>query len=65
MQDQLRILTCIIAQSVKKHGKTKTLTLGHLLNICKLASKWEAKLDARSEKEHQQLMEDINPLGQD
>lgn len=64
MQDQLRILICVIAASVKKHGETKTLTIGHLLNICKMAQKYEEEIEEREEKEHQQILVDIDPFGQ-
>ena len=63
--NQLRILRTVLAMSVQKHGGDKVLTLGHLLNICKLAEKFEVKLQERDEQEHQELLNDLDPLGQE
>lgn len=65
MQDQLRILTCVLAAAVKKHGAEKQLTLGHLLNICKMAKRFEGKIEEREEKENAELLDEICNLGQD
>lgn len=65
MQDQLRILICVLRVSVKKHGATSPLTLGHLLNICELAKRYEGKIEEKEEAEHQELLESISTLGQD
>lgn len=64
MQDQLRILTTAIGQSVEKHGADAPLTLGHLLNICKLARKYETQIEEREEQEHRKLINEIDPFGQ-
>lgn len=65
MTDRLRVLTTVLQISVNKHGENTPLTLGHLLNICRLAQKFEAKIVASEEEEHRMLMEQINPFGQD
>lgn len=64
MQDQLRILTITISQSVEKHGPDAPLTLGHLLNICKLARKYETQIEGQEEREHWKLINEIDPFGQ-
>jgi hypothetical protein len=64
MEDQLRILTCVLSMAVKKHGAEAPLTLGHLLNICKMAKRYEDEITMRGEKEHEKIMQEINPLGQ-
>lgn len=65
MQDQLKILTTIISISARKHGADKLLTLGHLLNICKMAQAFEQKIVEREEKEHAELLNEIGNNGQD
>jgi len=51
--------------SVKKHGVEKVLTLEHLLNLCKLAQKYEGKLQEQEERDHNAIMEEVNTMGQD
>lgn len=59
----------ILETAQSKHGGTSPLTIGHLLNICKLAEKLYEKEIAKSQeieiKSHLEIIEDINPLGQD
>lgn len=64
MNDQLRILTTILQISVNKHGPDVPVTLGHLLNICRLAQKYETKVSAHEEAEYVRLRNEIDPLGQ-
>lgn len=51
--------------SVQNNGAKTPVTLGHLLNIVKLAHKNEQRRLAKQEKQHYELLKQINPLGQD
>lgn len=57
MEDKFDLFVEILEKSVEKHGTSKTLTLGHLLNLAKIASK---TIDKRNE-EHQRLVNSIEP----
>lgn len=45
----MKELIAILEQSVKKNGANKPLTVGHLLNIVKLANKTKAKKQKKQE----------------
>jgi hypothetical protein len=64
MNKQLEILTTVLEESVRRHGVNTPVTLGHLLNICKLATKFETVVDEHYEKQHLELMKEIDPFGQ-
>lgn len=65
MKELIRILKV----AAKKHGAETPLTIGHLLNICKIAesakSHEEEAAAIREQQQHNQILEEINPLGQD
>lgn len=65
MQDQLRILTCVLKMAVQKHGSKHPLTLGHLLNICKMVRRFQNEVESKEEAEHWELMDKIYTNGQD
>lgn len=54
----------MIGVSVTKHGADTPLTLGHLYNICKLARKFEEKIEVQVEKEDSALLNEIFNNGQ-
>lgn len=56
MEDKFEIFLEVLEKSIEKHGANKTLTLGHLLNLAKLASTIGDKRQERFEK----LMDDID-----
>lgn len=47
----------ILELSVKKNGKDKVMTIGHLLNIAKMANKW---YEGRERDEYETMNDDIN-----
>lgn len=55
MEDKFDLFIEILEKSVERHGANKTLTLGHLLNLAKIASK---TIDERNE-EHQRFLDGI------
>ena len=64
----MKALTKVLQISATKHGPETPLTIGHLLNICKLADKAE-KLNKqyeaeKEEKEHTALINSISFFGQ-
>ncbi len=61
----MKQLIQILETAQSKHGGTYPVTLNHLLNIFKLAEKIIEKEQAEGVKLHKQVVEDINPLGQD
>jgi len=63
-QDQLKILIAVLSVSVEKHGANKLISLGHLLNICKLCKRFEAKIEEREDQEHRELINEISDGGQ-
>lgn len=65
MKELIRILKV----ASEKHGALTPLTIGHLLNIVSMAESiktHEEEVSAIREKQrHEQILEEINPLGQD
>lgn len=61
----MRALIHALEVSVQNNGAKTPVTLGHLLNIVKLAHKNEQRLFAKQEKDHLKLVRQINPFGQD
>lgn len=57
-------LITVLTISVDKHGADTPLTLGHLLNLCKMVEKIERKQDEQEIYEHHKLLNESNPLGQ-
>ncbi len=55
----------ILEISVKKHGKDKVLTLGHLLNILKLLYTKQSQREMALEKELSECEDDIRRYGSD
>lgn len=64
MNELIRILEA----AKHKHGGEHPLTIGHLLNICKMAKDLkthEQEVAAIKEnKQHWQIMEEVSPFGQ-
>lgn len=64
MKELIRILECAAA----KHGHLTPLTIGHLLNICKIAqsvkSHEEEVAAIREQQQHNEILEDISWGGQ-
>jgi hypothetical protein len=46
---EIQILIEVLEHSVKKNGADKPVTLGHLLNLLRLADKIEEKEDAEAD----------------
>lgn len=61
MNDLIKILKI----SANKHGAKTPLTIGHLLNICIRAQRQKEGRAGRELQEHMEILEEINPLGQD
>lgn len=65
MKELIRILEV----SVKKHGETTPITLGYLLNLTRMAEdirQYEQEVAAiKEQNEHLDILETINPFGQD
>lgn len=64
MKDQLRILITVLKLSVEKHGVETPLTIGHLLNICKMAQRYADQIDVLEDLEHGELLNEITFCGQ-
>lgn len=64
----MKELIKILQVAVKKHGGTSPLTIGHLLNIVKMAEGiriHEKEIAGiKEEKQHNQILEDISWGGQ-
>lgn len=61
---KLRILIYILSVAVRKHGGKQPVTLEHLLNILKMARRYELRLAESEELENQKLMDEIRGDGQ-
>lgn len=65
----MKQLIKILESAVKKHGAETPLTIGHLLNICKMAENLKQKTKEKQaileEKQHNQILADISWGGQD
>jgi len=59
----------ILETAKQKHGGETPLTIGHLLNICKMAQNLKTHEEEaefiKGQKQHNEIMNWINPLGQD
>ena len=62
---EVKDLIHILEISAKRHGPKKPLTIGHLLNICKMTQKIKIRNAEKEDKEHRDLINKINPFGQD
>jgi esterase/lipase len=51
--------------SAAKHGGETPLTIGHLLNICRVAEKMKKLDQNRIETEYKNLLREIDPMGQE
>jgi hypothetical protein len=65
MKELIRILEL----AANRHGPKHQLTIGHLLNIVKLAERTKTQSAENQaileDDQHRQLFDEINPLGQD
>jgi len=61
----LRLLIKVLEVSAAKNGKDTPLTIGHLLNICKMVEKEKEKLEFLEYKQHLSLLNRIDPMGQE
>jgi len=55
----------ILEVSVKKHGEKTPVTLRHLLNIVKMVDRAEEGEALMEIKQHESIVNEINPMGQD
>jgi hypothetical protein len=53
----------VLELSVNKHGKDTPITLGHLLNIVKLAQKYEERADLESIRAGEAVLDDVYSYG--
>ncbi len=68
-KNNMNQLIKILETAKQKHGSLTPLTIGHLINICKMdqnlkTHEEEAKF-IKEQKQHNEIMNWINPLGQD
>jgi hypothetical protein len=61
----LQFLIETLEISVAKNGDKTPLTIGHLLNICKMAEKRKEKLEFLEHEHHFSILKDIDPMGQE
>jgi hypothetical protein len=61
----LQFLIKTLEISVAKNGDKTPLTIGHLLNICKMAEKRKEKLEFLEHEHHFSILKDIDPMGQE
>ena len=65
----MKELIQILEVAASKYGSLEPLTIGHLLNICKMAERMKDKNLERQadleDKQHWEIMNEINPFGQD
>lgn len=61
----MKYLIAVLESSINRSGAATPLTLGHLLNLLKLAEKLRCKVEQHNEAEHLALPNEINPHGQD
>ncbi len=69
LKTKMKELIQILEIAANRHGPKHQLTIGHLLNIVKLAEKTKKKNKHRQslleEEQHQEIISQINYLGQD
>ncbi len=65
MKREFDIFLAVLEKSVKKHGPTTVLTLGHILNICKLVRRVGIESQEADEIKEAQIYNDVFGDGQD
>lgn len=61
----LQFLIETLEISVAKNGDKTPLTIGHLLNICKMTEKRKEKFEFLERERHFSILKDIDQIGQE